>query len=146
MTKVKFDSKTSASVLISAAALTQSNVKLAPQIQVAVGWTFSSLFAPLLLFGLFTHVRDGTGISVELAALYNAISRPLWSAVIAWIVVACCSGYGGKRTRFASVICCGFSALLERGLHGCYGVLFSKQLLYLASKRWRIPSKRQGSN
>ena len=31
----------------------------------------------------------------DLSAFYNAMCRPVFVAAVAWVVIACCSGYGG---------------------------------------------------
>ena len=33
------------------------------------------------------------------AAFYSALTRPLWSLAIAWIIFSCASGFGGKSSN-----------------------------------------------
>uniref|UniRef100_T1J952 Nose resistant-to-fluoxetine protein N-terminal domain-containing protein n=1 Tax=Strigamia maritima TaxID=126957 RepID=T1J952_STRMM len=60
------------------------------KVVVAVGW--------LIAFGLSSAVMFGT-YNVTLnqgeQSLYLALSRSAWSVALAWVIFACCSGYGG---------------------------------------------------
>ncbi len=66
------------------------------QALVLIGWIVSACAAGLILFGLFPYFHLNQTASVPLSAFYTALSRPVWSAVVAWVVVACASGNGGE--------------------------------------------------
>jgi len=72
------------------------------KLTVAVGWVASTSTALLIMFGLYSHVHHWTGLQIPVAAFYNAVARPAWSLVIAWIVVACVNGYGGPINTLLS--------------------------------------------
>jgi hypothetical protein len=55
------------------------------------GWSLSLLCMFSLVYGLL-HVQLGTLTS----ALYASLGHTAWGLGLAWIVVACCTGYGGK--------------------------------------------------
>ena len=55
------------------------------------GWTLSLLCMFSLVYGLL-HVQLGTLTS----AAYASLGHTAWGLGLAWIVVACCTGHGGK--------------------------------------------------
>ncbi|XP_046398697.1 uncharacterized protein LOC124165365 [Ischnura elegans] len=57
---------------------------------VAAGWTLSSLCLLSLLYGLY-----GTNLSPGTAAAYSSLSHTAWALAMAWVVIACSTGYGG---------------------------------------------------
>ncbi|XP_071451418.1 nose resistant to fluoxetine protein 6 [Hetaerina americana] len=57
---------------------------------VAAGWTLSSLCLLSLLYGLY-----GTNLSPATAAAYSSLSHTAWALAMAWVVIACSTGYGG---------------------------------------------------
>lgn len=61
------------------------------QLMVIGGWSLSLLCMFSLVYGLL-HVQLGTLSS----AAYASLGHTAWGLGLAWIVVACCTGHGGK--------------------------------------------------
>lgn len=55
-----------------------------------VGWLSSSACLLWLIYGLY-----GVQLTVTTAAAYSSLSHSAWALSLAWIVVACSTGYGG---------------------------------------------------
>ncbi|XKL67399.1 hypothetical protein PGB90_002890 [Kerria lacca] len=67
------------------------------KITVIIGW-FLSIFTLLaLVYGLHLYPLAAVG-----SALYVSVGHSAWGAALAWIVIACCSGYGGFIDSFLS--------------------------------------------
>ena len=64
-----------------------------------IGWVTATGVALSLIYGLYGVTSEQEMTTVQVAAFYNAVSRPLWGACIAWVIIACTSGYGGKDTK-----------------------------------------------
>lgn len=64
---------------------------------VFIGWTCSTLLSLYLMFGLY---------NVELtkiyAAAYSSLSHSAWALSLAWIIIACSTGYGGYVNKILS--------------------------------------------
>lgn len=60
------------------------------QSTVVVGWLSASFCLLWLIYGLY-----GIELSATSAAAYSSLSHSAWAMSLAWIVVACSSGYGG---------------------------------------------------
>ncbi|RZF36827.1 hypothetical protein LSTR_LSTR012705 [Laodelphax striatellus] len=54
------------------------------------GWLLSLLTLTGLVYGVL-----GSRMGVASSALYIALGHTAWGAALAWIVIACCCGYGG---------------------------------------------------
>ncbi|KAL1505652.1 hypothetical protein ABEB36_005168 [Hypothenemus hampei] len=57
---------------------------------VIIGWTLSLACLASLVYGLGTR-----GLVIPASAFYTALGHTAWALSIAWITVACSSGYGG---------------------------------------------------
>lgn len=68
---------------------TDCKVKMS-KITVVLGWTLSSICLLSLLYGLYE-----AEISPITAAAYSSLSHSAWALGLAWIVIACSTGYGG---------------------------------------------------
>ncbi|XP_029676018.1 nose resistant to fluoxetine protein 6-like [Formica exsecta] len=64
---------------------------------VAIGWSISLLTMTSIVYGLY-----GTSFGPILSALYTALSHSGWAICLAWILIACVSGYGGIVTHLLS--------------------------------------------
>ena len=85
---------------------------------VGFGWLISTALSLSLIFGLYPIVKKGEALSINVAAFYNAVSRPLWCVSLAWITIACVNGYGGKTIiRFRNFL---LSHLNQFKLYMCY--------------------------
>ena len=58
-------------------------------------WTIAAGLAITILYGLHDEV-NGHPMSVNVAALYNAVHRTLWGACVCWVIFACATGNGGN--------------------------------------------------
>ena len=66
------------------------------KVVVYVGWLTATGVALSLIYGLYGVTSEQEMTTVQVAAFYNAVSRPLWGACVAWVIIACTSGYGGN--------------------------------------------------
>ena len=66
------------------------------QITVVLGWVTAFIINFLLVYACYPSYSKGEAWSVNLAAFYNAVSRPVWCMGLAWVTIACVSGYGGE--------------------------------------------------
>ncbi|XP_052221340.1 nose resistant to fluoxetine protein 6-like isoform X1 [Dreissena polymorpha] len=65
------------------------------------GWTLSTGLAIALLYGLYSD--DGTiKLNKVTTIFYNATSRTVWGACVAWVIFACATGYGGPVNALLS--------------------------------------------
>jgi len=62
----------------------------------AFGWIVFAGIGTSILYGLWDSVKIAESISPELAGFYNGVSRPLWTMCVAWVIIACTEGNGGK--------------------------------------------------
>jgi len=70
------------------------------KVVVFFGWLASVACALLIVFGLYGYTKDQEFMRSELNAFYNGVTRPAFAACVAWVVIACSSGYGGPVTKF----------------------------------------------
>ncbi|XP_063245161.1 O-acyltransferase like protein [Bacillus rossius redtenbacheri] len=62
------------------------------------GWLLSTALFLLLVYGLYgAHINPITG------AAYSSLSHSAWALGLAWIVVACSTGYGGYVNKLLSL-------------------------------------------
>ncbi|XP_076454789.1 nose resistant to fluoxetine protein 6-like [Babylonia areolata] len=57
-------------------------------------WAVATGTAMAILYGLY-DASNGHPLTVEVAAFYSAVTRTVWGACVAWVVIACCTGNGG---------------------------------------------------
>ncbi|XP_039287756.1 nose resistant to fluoxetine protein 6 [Nilaparvata lugens] len=62
-----------------------------------VGWTLSTVGLLCLLYGLYEQQLHPVS-----AAAYSSLSHTAWATCLAWIVIACSTGYGGYVNKFLS--------------------------------------------
>ncbi|CAG9822655.1 unnamed protein product [Phaedon cochleariae] len=68
-----------------------------PKVVIAIGWTASIAILLALVYGLYE-----TTLSPWMGAAYSSLSHSAWAFGLAWIVVACVTGYGGVVNRLLS--------------------------------------------
>lgn len=61
-------------------------------------WIIGSSSNLIILFGL-----SDKNISITTAAIYNALSRPVWGIGISWLLIACITNHGGFINKFLSL-------------------------------------------
>ncbi len=64
---------------------------------VALLWTVAWTFGLCVIYGLnLPKVSvDGVPLSATVNAIYGGWHRLGWASAVAWVVFACCRGYGG---------------------------------------------------
>ncbi|KAK9498898.1 hypothetical protein O3M35_003448 [Rhynocoris fuscipes] len=67
------------------------------KITLTLGWLLSSGLLLFLVYGLY-----GSKLSPVFAAAYSSLSHTAWAIGLAWIVIACSTGYGGYVTKILS--------------------------------------------
>ena len=70
-------------------------VYLLLQIINLIGWLLAAAIAILVLYGTY----DSSGVpklSNTASAIYNATARTGWGVAMAWVIVACATGNGGR--------------------------------------------------
>lgn len=63
-----------------------------------IGWTVSTGLLLALVYGLYE-----ANLSPIVGALYSALSHSAWALGLAWIVIACVTGYGGIVNKILSL-------------------------------------------
>ena len=58
-------------------------------------WAVATACALAVVYGLY-EASNGHPVTLSTSALYNAMSRPVWGACVAWVVIACVTGNGGN--------------------------------------------------
>ncbi|XP_037932591.1 nose resistant to fluoxetine protein 6-like [Teleopsis dalmanni] len=78
--------------------LFRTNCKLRlHKLTVATGWILAMLNLFVLIFGLYR-----AQLSRLIAAAYSSLSHSAWALSLAWITIACSTGYGGYINTFLS--------------------------------------------
>ncbi|KAL1131857.1 hypothetical protein AAG570_011468 [Ranatra chinensis] len=67
------------------------------KVTVVLGWLISISVLAFLVFGLY-----GSKIGRVSGAAYSSMSHTAWALGLAWIVIACSTGYGGYVTKLLS--------------------------------------------
>jgi hypothetical protein len=68
---------------------TNCKVKMS-KLAVVAGWMMSATILLSLIYGLYD-----TQLSPWAAAAFSSLSHSAWAASLAWIIIACSTGYGG---------------------------------------------------
>ncbi|XP_066247299.1 nose resistant to fluoxetine protein 6-like [Euwallacea similis] len=100
----------------------KGKIMLTPSV-VVIGWALSLSCLTSLVYGLGKQ-----GLVVPASAFYVALGHTAWALSLAWITVACCSGYGGP---FNVLLSCKFFLPLSRLTYGAY--LVHPILMFLTS-------------
>lgn len=81
--------------------LFRSNCKIRlNKVSVTLGWLLAICNLFLLVFGLYR-----AQLSQLTAALYSSLSHSAWAMSLAWITIACSTGYGGPVNSLLSAPC-----------------------------------------
>ncbi|EDW35259.1 GL13290 [Drosophila persimilis] len=81
--------------------LFRTNCKIRlPKLTVATAWALAMLNLFVLIFGLYQ-----TDLSQFTAAAYSSLSHSAWALSLAWITIACSTGYGGYINSLLSAPC-----------------------------------------
>nr|CAB3264544.1 nose resistant to fluoxetine protein 6-like [Phallusia mammillata] len=79
----------------------QVKIKM-PLVAAALGWLCAAALNLSIIYGLYPTVSHGGALTVNTAAFYNAMARPMWCVGLAWVVIACSNGRGGPVNTFLS--------------------------------------------
>jgi len=80
---------------------TDRKLKISKTIACAI-WFLAISCGFSVIYALWGNVRNVEQPSAGMDAFYGAASRPVWSACIAWVIVACTCQLGGPITEFLS--------------------------------------------
>ncbi|XP_060080526.1 nose resistant to fluoxetine protein 6-like [Ylistrum balloti] len=72
---------------------TKGKYKIAPPVNIAI-WIVMTIIGCLVTYGIYEEA-NGNWMSVDVAALYNAVHKPLWGVCVSWVIFACVTGNGG---------------------------------------------------
>ncbi|KAF5302728.1 hypothetical protein FQR65_LT08470 [Abscondita terminalis] len=75
---------------------TKCQIKMS-KVKLTAGWLISSTCLLSLVYGLYE-----VNLSPFIGAAYSALSHSIWALGLAWIVVACTTGYGGYVNKLLS--------------------------------------------
>lgn len=75
---------------------TDCKIKMS-KVMVVVGWILSLGCLTALVYGLYD-----TELHPIVAAAYSSLSHSAWALSLSWIVIACCTGYGGYVEKLLS--------------------------------------------
>ncbi len=66
-----------------------------PQLAVLAGWCVAIVINMTVVYGLYEY-SNGKPMSTDVNILYISVSRFAWSVGLAWVTLACITGYGGE--------------------------------------------------
>ena len=70
------------------------------QIAVLAGWTVAIATGSAVIYGLTAYVKPGSEFPAAAQQSYGSMFRLAWAVAVAWVIFACCTGYGGNaRSR-----------------------------------------------
>ena len=61
-----------------------------------IGWLVAGATMLAVLYGLQGDLSMEHPMPVQVAALYNSVARDAWAVSVAWVILACLSGWGGQ--------------------------------------------------
>ncbi|RUS69174.1 hypothetical protein EGW08_023063 [Elysia chlorotica] len=68
-----------------------------------IGWVVATATALAALYGLESDfINKGRNLTLPAAAVYNMFARNAWAVSVAWVILACVSGWGGIVNTFLS--------------------------------------------
>merc|ERR1712038_17787 len=67
-----------------------------------LGWIVAFILAIIVVYGQSYYRYTETPMPLAFSASYVALERLLWAVAVAWVIVACLSGYGGYVNDFLS--------------------------------------------
>lgn len=70
------------------------------RLTVTIGWLLTIICLLALIFGLYN-----AKLSIITASAYSSLSHTAWAISLAWITIACSSGYGGFINSLLSASC-----------------------------------------
>lgn len=65
------------------------------QALVVLGWFLAAVCNLSVLYGLY-EVARGNNLSPSISALYGSVNRIAWGIGVAWVILACATGNGGR--------------------------------------------------
>ena len=71
------------------------------QMIAVVGWCLAAVIALAVLFGPYEPAQ-GNLMTPAGSAAYNALHSTGWGVAVAWVIIACDCGYGGKKKNCVS--------------------------------------------
>ena len=65
-----------------------------------LGWAVAIAIGMLVVYGLYPYNSPNEGwykpMDTDLGAFYESCHRFAWGLALAWVILACVTGYGGK--------------------------------------------------
>lgn len=104
---------------------TDCKIKMS-KLTVFVGWAVSIACLLSLIYGLYE-----ADLSPVTGTAYTSLSHSAWALSLAWIVIACTTGYGGKYTNQNYL---NFYRKIEVFFSGYVNIILSNTILYPFSR------------
>ncbi|XP_069691598.1 nose resistant to fluoxetine protein 6-like [Periplaneta americana] len=79
-----------------------TNTDRLSKVTVTLGWLLTIVALAAVYNSLYPFLQKDHKYDVLQAAFYCALTRPVWSICMAWIIFACVSGYGGIANTILS--------------------------------------------
>ncbi|OWF53373.1 O-acyltransferase like protein-like [Mizuhopecten yessoensis] len=73
---------------------TKGKYNMKPPVSLFI-WIVMTTLACLVIYGVYDETSGKTAMSVNVAALYNAVHKTLWGVCVSWVIFACVTGNGG---------------------------------------------------
>ncbi|XP_039271759.2 nose resistant to fluoxetine protein 6-like [Styela clava] len=72
------------------------------EVFVTLMWVTVAAVDLAIIYGFWGSISQNYIPSVNALSFYNAVARPVWALCLAWLTIACVSGYGGPINGFLS--------------------------------------------
>lgn len=69
----------------------------------SIGWLLAAAAFVFCVLSMRNYQLEGYEYHAVWETFYTAVSRPAWSAAVAWILYACVSGFGGMTLLYTFI-------------------------------------------